>query len=616
MKLLRTPASALFRRILLSFFLLLPASSLSADTPAVLREIKIKAAVTESFKTNPAWENEIKDRILYANKVFEPALGIHFSLKEFIPWKIEDERREMDLLIEELRTFIPLGPGEMVIGFHQMSKELSPNQILDHDTVGSAQYFKGFAVIRDPFQMLPDVQRNVILVHELAHIFGAIHSDAKDDMMAPQVPSFPVMALDQDNLEIMRQTRNVDFIRGLESLSDTSLDQMIRIYERRIRTNPHADFYHQLGLFYRRREQPAKAIAIWEEALKYHYANPYIHYELGYHYFLSARYRNAVREIGSSVSHFVLPSQKKMLATALNFLGAAYHELGNTEDARIAWLKALANDPDNAPIQGNLAVSYLQAGDLEKGITELQKLIARNANDHTLYSNLGVALIEARRAKEAVSALQKALELQSAPRLPNAAGAPVLMGEARESDIRLNLGVAYLLMQDFSSALEQLRKVKALTPAGTFDLHRNTAQAYLGLKQYEEVIKEIKEALRYKRDDPYLYGALAQAYTETKRRPEAYAAVKEGLRYAQKEVKANLLQNLAMMYAQDHQYGEAVRELKMALNENWKNAEAHYYLGELYLQQGNQSEGKRSLKTALQIDPSYKRAKERLEQIS
>ena len=52
---------------------------------------------------------------------------------------------------------------------------VSSEAVLDVDTVGTAQFFRGYLVIRDPFIALGHSYLKVILLHELAHLFGAVH---------------------------------------------------------------------------------------------------------------------------------------------------------------------------------------------------------------------------------------------------------------------------------------------------------------------------------------------------------------------------------------------------------------------------------------------------------
>ncbi len=609
----------IFLSALSFFFIIWPAVSFSQEP---VREIAIKAAVSPAFKTNPEWETDIRDRVLFANRLFEPVFGIHFTVRQTIEWTPEDETRPMDLLIEELRSFIALSPEEVVVGFHRMSRPLSKEVLSDMDTVGQAQFFRGFVMIRDPFTGLDSLHREVVFTHELGHLFGAVHVSDETAIMNAKLPFQPAQVFDTDNQDIIRSTRTLDFQKGLDSIPGESIDGLIRVYEKLIRLHPQSDFYLQLGHFYGKRGQSAKAISVWEEAVRYHYDNPYIHRELGVHYFESARYEQAIRSLGSAVAHFILPSQKKQRAHTFNLLGVAYYEKGNLEQAIFNWLQGLTADPDDPTLQANLAVTYLQKGDTDRGIAELLKLAAKNQKDPTTLSNLGAAYLNVRDYEKALDYLKRALEnlaLPLASMEPGSAGesrAPsALMGEVSEAEVRLNLGVALLEQGKAADAVSELKRANELHPDNAL-VYRPLARAYLTQQEHERAIKEIENGLRYTKDDPYLYAMLGQAYAETGRRAEAMQALREGLRYAKDELAANFHKNMAVLYAQDRDFTRAMAEFKTALNQNWKDPEAHTQLGMVYATLGKIEDAKRSFENALRIEPQHEAAKQALDSLA
>ncbi|MBN1689304.1 MAG: tetratricopeptide repeat protein [Candidatus Omnitrophica bacterium] len=604
----------------LRFFVFLWLAGISTTVWAAeqVREISITAAISPTFKYDPDWQMDVRDRIVFANKIFEPNFGLHFTIRNYIAWDPEDETRETSLLIEELKGIRALKEDEIVIGFHKMSQPFSKDKVIDYHTLGTAQSFRGYVVVRDPFQRLERIQKDIIMVHEMGHLFGAVHVGDENAIMHATVPVMPEMVFDYDNKEIIGMARLVDFRQGEESLPDAVIEGMIRIYEKLIRQNPHSDFYYQLGHFYQLQDQSAKAVSIWEEAVRYHYDNPYIQRELGFYYFQGARYEQAIQALGTAIAHYVLPSQKKQKATALNYLGAAYFEKGNYEQAIFSWLQGLAANPDDLTLQGNLAVAYLQTGNESRGREELEKIVAKDPNDVNALSNLGVTWLRAKEPEKAIQffnlALDKILDGAEASGKKTDSFAPNLLGSVPRSALYLNLGAAYLDLNVFNEAARFLELSKSLDPEN-FEIHRNLAQAYLGLQNYEGAVKEIETALRYKKDDPYLYAFLGSAYAAQGKMEDAIRVGREGLRYAEDELAALFHKNIAALYTRDGRYAEAIEELRAALNGNWTDAESHARLGVLQARAGQTDYAKRSLKTALRIDPNYLAAKETLDAI-
>lgn len=600
------------------------------------REIAIIAAVSSSFKANPEWQKEIRDRVLFANEIFEDQFGIHFSVKDYQSWEPEDEKRETNLLIEELRSkFLP-GADEIVVGFHKMSQPFVKDLIEDLDTVGTAQFFRGYVVLRDPFHDMSALHRQVVTAHEFAHLFGAIHVAESNQIMYRSLPEEPALVLDPDNQEIVQAAQQVDFQVGVESLPAANIDKLIQIYERLIRKNPHSDFYYQLGHFYEARGLQSRAVAIWEEAMRYEYTNPMIHWELGRHYYENSRYDLAIRELGTAVAHFILPSQKRQRAQAFNFLGVAYYRKGNLDQAIFNWLKGLSSDPDNLELQGNLAAAYMENGDVDRGLGELLKLTVKHPDDTTTLSNLSVAYLKKEDYPKAVEFAQKALakhsldgqlvqrkEMEKKERekeglavdaVPEDEGKNRLSPDISEAALLADLGAAYMGLKDWESALQNLLKAKELEPKNEQILQR-LAYVYNRKQNYPASLLIIQEALKESPGNLQLYSALAEAYAMTGKRPEAIQAARQALTLAAPVQKSNLHKNIAMLYAQDNHTAEAIAELKISLGLNWNDAEAHLNLGYLYGQTGRYEEARRSFQNALRVNPQHEAAKKALESI-
>jgi tetratricopeptide (TPR) repeat protein len=622
---LRRPSLLLFRKIAaviaVSFFFLRGGAAFAEGTS---REIKIIAAVSSSFQKNPEWQKEIRDRVLYVNQTFEKQFGIHFSVYRFINWEPQDEKRETNLLIEELHSAYTIGLDEVVMGFHKMSQPFEKDAVEDLDTVGTAQFFRGYLIIRDPFNELASLQRQVVLLHEVAHLFGAIHISGKNDIMNASLPSEPAQKFDEENKEIIDIARRVDFQTGISSIAPQEIDQLIQIYEQLIRKNPKSDFYYQLGKFYEVRKLPARAIATWEEALRVQYTNPLIHWELGKYYYENSRFDAAIQELGASIAFFILPSQQKQRAQAFNFLGVAYYKKGNLDQAIVNWLKGLSSDPDNLDLQGNLAAAYLENGDLDRGVNELLKLAAKYPDDATTLSNLSVAYRKKKDFEKAVEFAQRALDrlkekkeaeagtaLHKKSKKTGSQGQEKLMMPVPEAELRINLAVAYLGLKKYDLALPELLKAKEAEPDNV-EIMQNLTYIYLQKENYSGAIQEAEAAVKLQPQNSYLNSFLAQAYAMTGKKTEALKYAKLGIQYAEPALRANLRKNVAMLYLQNQQLPEAAAELKNSLNDNWNDPDTHVRLGYVYGQMGKLEEARRSFETALRVNPNTPEAKKAL----
>lgn len=589
-----------------SFLFLFAAGSAWAQTPA--REIRVVAAVSSEFKKNPDWKKDIQQRVAHANKVFEQTFGLHFSVDRYLPWDPADETRGMPILVEELKKFSLPSGSHVVVGFHRLSKALNSEKLEDIETVGTAQFFNGYVAIRDPQADLAEDDKKIILVHEIAHLFGAVHIDGKSAIMNAALPPLPENQLDPENRQILLQTRGVDFAKGVDSLPSETLDRLISIYEKLIRRNPHSDFYYQLGEFYRKRGLEARAVAVWEEALRYHYDNPRIHYELGVFYYKAGRYDQAVQELGSAIAHYVLDSQKKQKANVLSLLGAAYFEKGHDDQAVYAWLQGLTLDSENRDLQANLAAAYLKKGDVDRAMTELEKLHTKYPDDAAILSNLGAVAFQKKDYDKAVYYFSESLAKNPEPSKDK----KDYLFSIPKWSLHLDLGAAYGQKGDWLQAQRQFEKAKLLEPKNEVIL-RSLGRVYVMQKQYKPAIAELDAALRLRADNPETHALLAQAYAESGNAPQALTAAAQAVRYSSDNVfKSALHKNMGLIYARDNNYIKALEELKIASSLNWSDSDLHYNLGVVYLNRQDVESAKRSFKTALSLKPGFQPAKDAL----
>lgn len=602
----------MLRRLLLSFLILAAVRPAFAETPSP-RRIGIIAAVSPAFKENNDWRKEIITRVGYANKIFEKTFGLYFVVEEYKPWDPGADTLGMPVLVEGLRVFSPASPDKIVIGFHKMTHPQDSEKMEDMETVGTARYFQGQIAIRDPYGPWTQAQGQTVLVHEIAHLFGAVHVGGASDIMRPTLPDNPSEHLDPENRQIVQQTRGVDFQKGLDSLPDETIDNLISIYERLIRANPQSDFYHQLGLFYRKRNLESRAVAVWEEALRQNYANPLIHYELGVHYQREGNYDRAVQELGAAIAHYVLDSQKKQKANTLNLLGAAYFGKDMVDQAVFTWMKGLVEDPDNAQLQSNLAAAFLKKGDLDRAMTELEKLQAKNPGDPVVLSNLGTLSMEKKQFAQAADYFSQALE-KNAGRGEDKEHTEML-SPIPEWELRLDRGSAYAEMKDDLRAAPELERAKGMKPDNA-DIRRELGKVYIHRKEYKKAMNELEEAVKLQPKDAGTRALLAQAYAESGNQVQALAAAREAIRWSDdKKDQALLYRNIGLIYAKDNDTIKAMEALKMSVSLNWNDADAHYNLGVAYARQQDWANARRSFETALRLKPDFQQAKDALAQL-
>ncbi len=524
-------------------------------------------------------------------------------MEKFETWNIQDETREMSLQAEELKSLVRPEADKIVVGFHKMSRAFGKEQAIDMETVGTAAFFNGVIAIRDPFGEFGAEPGKFVLTHELAHLFGAVHVSGARAIMRPALEETPEEQIDPDNVQIIKSTRAVDFSRGLDSLSAQAIDGLTASYEKLIRANPHSDFYYQLGFFYRKKNMEARAVSVWEEAVRHNHDNPQIHYQLGMHYHKQGQYDRAIQSLASSIAHFVLPSQQKQKANVLNFLGVAYFQKDHEDQAIYAWLQGLTADPESRELQSNLAAAYLKKGDVERAYNELIKFQAKHPGDPVVLANLGSIFMQKKEFDKAAEYYSQALARTAAPKDEKG-----LLSSLEEWDLRTDLGAAYIEMKQPARAVAEFTKAKNLKP-GEERTARGLARAYIEMNDFSSAYRELKEALAKTPKDPYLQAMLAQSALSLGKKEEAVSAAREGIRNGKPDLQAMLYRNLGTIYGSMGDFPKAAEALKAALNLDWKDADAHFNLGVTYANQQNFEEARRSFQNALRIRPDYGAAK-------
>jgi Tfp pilus assembly protein PilF len=157
--------------------------------------------------------------------------------------------------------------------------------------------------------------------------------------------------------------------------------------------------------------------------------------------------------------------------------GIGLLELGKKEEARDAFRSALASDPDNAAVRGNLAIVETKLGEDEAALVHLQAAVGAAPGEAVHQYNLGNLLAFKKRYEEALPNLRQAIEID--PDYVNAYNelGNVYLGLDRPAEAR----------RAFEAGLKRDRTLAKL--------HKNLARAALAEGDPEEAISHLKTAL-------------------------------------------------------------------------------------------------------------------------
>jgi tetratricopeptide (TPR) repeat protein len=159
--------------------------------------------------------------------------------------------------------------------------------------------------------------------------------------------------------------------------------------------------------------------------------------------------------------------------------GGKLADVGKDAEAIEKFQQALALDPQQANILGNMAESYRKLGKMDEALDSYKKAIAIAPNEGIFYTNMGVVLEKMGKKEESLEAYKKASSLNT--------------GGSAQS--HFNLGASFANSGKTDEAIDAFRKAIAADP--------NFADAYyqLGMslsgkpETIEEAVKVLKKYL-------------------------------------------------------------------------------------------------------------------------
>jgi tetratricopeptide (TPR) repeat protein len=99
-------------------------------------------------------------------------------------------------------------------------------------------------------------------------------------------------------------------------------------------------------------------------------------------------------------------------ARVYNYLGLAYHKIGDLDNAILQYKKGLSLNPFEIEAHINLGVSYFHKGLIDKAITHFKHVIEINPNNADAHYNIGIAYGSKGEYDLAYKEIRKGIELR------------------------------------------------------------------------------------------------------------------------------------------------------------------------------------------------------------
>jgi hypothetical protein len=159
-------------------------SNQSADDEAQRnRRRTIRVAIftdDEERAVDQLWKSRFQDRIAAASKVFERSCGMRLAVQSFGRWESDDGVNEFDRSLREFeRNVKKPGDAHVAIGFTSQYTITRGRTHLG----GTHGPMHSHILLREWSKHVSEPERLELLVHELGHFLGAVHSPESNSVM-------------------------------------------------------------------------------------------------------------------------------------------------------------------------------------------------------------------------------------------------------------------------------------------------------------------------------------------------------------------------------------------------------------------------------------------------
>ena len=304
-------------------------------------------------------------------------------------------------------------------------------------------------------------------------------------------------------------------------------------------------------------------------------------------------------------------------------------------EAITAFQNAITLDPDFATAHYNLGLAYLKMEAYQRALPSLEKTVAFDPNHKAAHHALALAYLGQQELGKARDAARAALKIDpnyqparsllgavdpsytpietdnTAPSESEQAAGPQSGTKSRQ-EMHCDLGVAYLESEMPAEAIAEFRKAIDVDP-DFVTAHVGLGTVYLQMGQLDDAENAAREALRIDTDADaarQLLDDIRQARPEP---PQPEPAEETVSSTDTADVQQNLERGLAFLNSR--QYEQAAAAFKRAIKADADSMEAHYGLGQAYLEIGAYGAAKASAEAALKLNPNSQKVRELIQVI-
>jgi tetratricopeptide (TPR) repeat protein len=232
-------------------------------------------------------------------------------------------------------------------------------------------------------------------------------------------------------------------------------------------------------------------------------------------------------------------------------LAVAYEHLNQPEKAEETYKRAISLRPQYWRVYNMLGGYYIERAEYEKAAAMYRSATERDPDNYLAFNNLGAALLYAGKDADAVQALQKSIAIRPG------------------KDAYNNMAVALFRLHQFQDSVRDYKEALTFDDSD-YQTWGNLGDSYYyggdtssAKKAYRKAVTMAEQRLKVDPRDPNILGDLASYYSSLGDRKHALSYLDRSLQLGR--VDKELLLNAAVVYNQLHETGPALEWLSEAL---------------------------------------------------
>lgn len=363
------------------------------------RTVTLRVVPDETYRAEPGWEVALLTAVGTVSDIYESHFGIRLVVRDVVPWT-QGETVPSREMLKRLRSRMAVGDADVVIAFsHGRCVPLEYGAALPFD-----QY--AFILTGCPTRSSPrPVPAEIILSHEVAHLFGAFHTPAG-------VPSVmrggPADGFDDQTERVIRLMRGFDFQRGVLAIDEPTRRAWSAIYAEGHapgEPNPLAAKIAIAGWEAYLRGRRAEGVAALRVASELAPADAIVRAHRGLLYVAQDRFEEAAQELrAASALDFRLVETRSAL-------GFVLIRLGRDDEAYSEFREVVRLDPRFARAHVGLGMVLARRQLVADAIREMYRAAQLDPHDGDTFVHLAMVLYQGGYYTEAWQAVGRARNL-------------------------------------------------------------------------------------------------------------------------------------------------------------------------------------------------------------